>query len=149
MYTISKEFHFSSSHQLDHLPSDHPCSRVHGHNFTVIVEFETVQLNNDYFVIDYRKLSPIKNWIDDVLDHRHLNDLFHFPITSENLAKFLFLKFTQMMQHETNAKIKSVSLKETDKTLAKYDLGLEADIWKVGGYAFDTCRKDVDHEATD
>ncbi|MGO7207897.1 6-carboxytetrahydropterin synthase QueD, partial [Rhizobium ruizarguesonis] len=27
MYRITKEFHLSASHQLDHLPADHQCAR--------------------------------------------------------------------------------------------------------------------------
>ena len=35
MYTIAKQFTFSASHQLDHLPEDHQCARLHGHNYVV------------------------------------------------------------------------------------------------------------------
>jgi 6-pyruvoyltetrahydropterin/6-carboxytetrahydropterin synthase len=35
MYTISKEFNFSASHQLLGLIKDHPCGRIHGHNYTL------------------------------------------------------------------------------------------------------------------
>ena len=38
MYRISKEFHFSASHQLIGLPEDHQCARLHGHNYIVVVE---------------------------------------------------------------------------------------------------------------
>src|SRR5215468_9371730 len=34
-YTISKFFEFSAAHHLTGLPDDHPCSRVHGHNYVV------------------------------------------------------------------------------------------------------------------
>ena len=44
MYRISKEFHFSASHQLTDLPADHQCARLHGHNYIVVVE-----LNSDTF----------------------------------------------------------------------------------------------------
>lgn len=38
MFRIRKEFHFSASHQLTHLPPDHQCARLHGHNYIVVVE---------------------------------------------------------------------------------------------------------------
>ena len=38
MFTITKEFHFSASHVLDRLPSWHPCARMHGHNYVVVLE---------------------------------------------------------------------------------------------------------------
>ena len=30
MFTISKEFSFEASHQLDGMSKNHPCGRVHG-----------------------------------------------------------------------------------------------------------------------
>lgn len=38
MFRITKEFHFSASHQLTGLPEDHQCARLHGHNYIVEVE---------------------------------------------------------------------------------------------------------------
>lgn len=38
MFRITKEFHFSASHQLCRLPVDHQCARLHGHNYIVVVE---------------------------------------------------------------------------------------------------------------
>lgn len=38
MLTITKGFHFSASHVLDRLPSWHPCARMHGHNYVVVLE---------------------------------------------------------------------------------------------------------------
>ncbi|MGO8249243.1 6-carboxytetrahydropterin synthase, partial [Rhizobium johnstonii] len=43
MYRITKEFHLSSSHQLDHLPADHQCARLHCHNYVGIVEDNNLQ----------------------------------------------------------------------------------------------------------
>lgn len=33
MTDIAKGFHFSASHQLYRLPEEHPCARMHGHNY--------------------------------------------------------------------------------------------------------------------
>ncbi|RWP82168.1 MAG: 6-carboxytetrahydropterin synthase QueD, partial [Mesorhizobium sp.] len=38
MFHISKEFHFSASHQLTSLPPNHQCARLHGHNYVVVVQ---------------------------------------------------------------------------------------------------------------
>ena len=38
MYTIAKQFSFSASHVIDGVPEDHPCGRLHGHNYTVEVQ---------------------------------------------------------------------------------------------------------------
>lgn len=36
MFRITKEYHFSASHRLAHLPDDHQCARLHGHNYVVV-----------------------------------------------------------------------------------------------------------------
>lgn len=116
MFKIKKEFSFSASHQLQGLPDDHPCSRLHGHNYKVIVELKSENTDETGFVIDYRELDLIKEFIDRELDHRHLNKVFEFNPTSENLAEHLFRFF--------NLKFKQVSaviIKETDKTEARYE----------------------------
>ncbi len=115
MYTISKEFHFSASHILEDLPEDHPCSRLHGHNYVIVVELQDTQLDHVGFVIDYRSLEPIKRYIDTELDHRHLNNLFTFNPTAENMAKHFFFTFKEWFPNMV-----SVTVKETNKTAAKY-----------------------------
>lgn len=116
MYRITKEFHFSASHQLCALPDDHPCARLHGHNYIAEVELAAAELDENGFVIDYRELKPLKTWIDDALDHRHLNEVFgHDMITSEYLAKMVF-EFCQKRWPQTSA----VRISETPKTWAEY-----------------------------
>jgi 6-pyruvoyltetrahydropterin/6-carboxytetrahydropterin synthase len=76
MLTITKEFHFSASHVLDRLPSWHPCARMHGHNYVVVLELSARRenLTEVGFVRDYRELEAFKKWMDDTIDHRHLNE---------------------------------------------------------------------------
>lgn len=76
MLTITKEFHFSASHVLERLPSWHPCARMHGHNYIVVLELSARRedLSEVGFVRDYRELDAFKKWMDDTLDHRHLNE---------------------------------------------------------------------------
>jgi 6-pyruvoyltetrahydropterin/6-carboxytetrahydropterin synthase len=90
MYIISKQFHFSASHQLPTLPEGHPCKRLHGHNYVVEVVLQAEALDEHGFVIDYGDLKPFKQMIDDTLDHRHLNDVLPCTPSSENLARYLY-----------------------------------------------------------
>lgn len=116
MYRITKEFHFSASHQLCHLPDDHPCARLHGHNYIVEVELSAETLDDNGFVLDYRDLAPLKRYIDDELDHRHLNDVFgHNMVTSERLAQEIF-----DWCHARWAQVSAVRVSETPKTWAEY-----------------------------
>jgi 6-pyruvoyltetrahydropterin/6-carboxytetrahydropterin synthase len=40
MYTIAKRFAFSASHVIGGLSVDHPCGRLHGHNYEVEVSLQ-------------------------------------------------------------------------------------------------------------
>ncbi|MGF0539287.1 6-carboxytetrahydropterin synthase QueD [Agrobacterium sp. ES01] len=116
MYRITKEFHFSASHQLAHLPADHQCARLHGHNYIVVVELTSPELNEDGFVRDYHELTPLKSYIDDNFDHRHLNEVLgHARVTAEHLARH-FYDWCKLRFAETA----SVKVSETPKTWAEY-----------------------------
>lgn len=117
--TISKDFAFSASHQLEGLPEDHQCSRLHGHNyiFRVTITGEVVEPG---FVVDYAELSPIKDWIDGTLDHRHLNDVFDFNPTAENMAGNTADRVAQLLTKAgyKNVRDVQVAVSETPKTWA-------------------------------
>ena len=115
MYRISKEFHFSASHQLEHLPADHQCARLHGHNYIVVVELAAVGLNPDGFVRDYHDLAALKDHIDRDFDHRHLNDVLACPATAEHLAHYFY-----HWARERWPEVAAASVSETPKTWAEY-----------------------------
>jgi 6-pyruvoyltetrahydropterin/6-carboxytetrahydropterin synthase len=129
---ISKEFHFSAAHRLSGLHKDHPCSRLHGHNY--IVEVLLVgQLNSVGFVQDYGELDKIKYYIDTELDHRYLgygplvdplgegpqgetiDPVLDFNPTAELLARHIY-----QMCKEDYPLLSSVHVSETVKTDAIY-----------------------------
>lgn len=116
MYKISKQFAFSASHILEGLPQEHPCTRLHGHNYVVTVHLKSKKLNNTGFVKDYRELSIVKEYLDNKLDHRHLNDVFEFNPTAENMAKYLYDTFK-----ESIPELYAVEVSETPKTTAIYE----------------------------
>ncbi|QDL94914.1 6-pyruvoyl tetrahydropterin synthase family protein (plasmid) [Paroceanicella profunda] len=115
MFRISKEFHFSASHQLAHLAPDHQCARLHGHNYIVVVELVAAELSADGFVRDYHDLKPLKAYIDDRFDHRHLTDVLDGHSTAERLALH-FYEWCRARWPETAA----VKVSETPKTWAEY-----------------------------
>lgn len=117
MYTIRKQFEFSASHCLDQLPDEHPCSRTHGHNYVVVIELRMDVLNKYGFVLDYRSLSNVKSFIDQELDHRHLNDVMTGHPTAENIAKFIYDTFAD----ELHPFLRAVEVSETPKTNARYE----------------------------
>jgi 6-pyruvoyltetrahydropterin/6-carboxytetrahydropterin synthase len=115
MHTISKEFHFSASHQLNGLKTGHPCGRLHGHNYTVRI-FLRGELDKDGFVQDYNDLKPISEWIDNTLDHKHLNDVFDFQTSVENMSKYVYDYFKPQFPL-----LYAVEMSETPKTLCRYE----------------------------
>lgn len=115
MYTISKDFAFSAAHRLEGLPPEHPCSREHGHNFIVRVTLRSYTLNDVGFVVDYNELKALGRFIDETLDHRHLNEVLDFNPTAENLARYLY-----DWCRERWPDVAAVSVSETPKTWATY-----------------------------
>ena len=115
MFEIRKQFTFSAAHQLDHLPKDHPCSRIHGHNYIVEIVLQAETLNGDGFVIDYGDLAPLQRHIDQLFDHRCLNEWFPSYPTAENIAQYLFA-----WCHAAWPQTAAVRVSETPKTWAEY-----------------------------
>ncbi|MFC7704806.1 6-pyruvoyl tetrahydropterin synthase family protein [Plastorhodobacter daqingensis] len=116
MFRITKEFHFSASHQLCRLPDSHPCARLHGHNYIVVVELAAPGLDAHGFVRDYHDLGALKAYIDSRFDHRHLNDVLGSDmVTAERLAQH-FYDWCRARLPETTA----VRVSETPKTWAEY-----------------------------
>jgi len=116
MYKISKQFTFSASHVLDQLPESHPCARLHGHSYVVTVHLRSESLNEFGFVKDYRELDFVKEFIDDTLDHRHLNDILPYHPTAENIARYLFGVICEKLPE-----LCAVEVSETSKTSAIYE----------------------------
>lgn len=116
MHVISKEFHFSASHVLNGLCDGHPCGRLHGHNYVLKIYLKG-EPNEVGFVQDYNDLTPVKDYVDRVLDHRHINDVFPYVNpTVENLTKIIFDMFKADFP-----KMYAVSMQETPKTNCYYE----------------------------
>ncbi len=110
----SQEYTFDSAHKLDHLPEGHKCRNLHGHTYKTIFFFRNEEFDEN-FVLDLLDLKPIKEYIDTQLDHQYLNDVFDFPTTIENIAKFLYDKFKPEYKF-----LYKVSVAETPKSEGEY-----------------------------
>jgi 6-pyruvoyltetrahydropterin/6-carboxytetrahydropterin synthase len=116
VFKITKEFNFSASHQLLGLPPDHPCARLHGHNYVVELELSSTALNRYGFVRDYGELDAFKKYIDEEIDHRHLNEVFGTDfVTAEFLAQTFFAWCRSRWPEIT-----AVRVSETARTWAEY-----------------------------
>lgn len=115
MFVIGKEFYFSASHQLEGLPENHPCGRLHGHNYRVEISLAAEMLDQTGFVVDYGDLRPFQRFIDEHLDHRHLNDVLPFQTSAENIAHYLYQRAKELWPQ-----VVVVRVSETPKTWAEY-----------------------------
>lgn len=118
MYRISKQFTFEASHKL-HLPYPSKCSHLHGHSYTVTLWLEATNLDSNGMVKDYVTLDAFKAWIDEHLDHKHLNDVMKANPTAETIAKFIY-DWAVVMVETDDVKVYMIEVKETAKTCAQY-----------------------------
>lgn len=117
MYYIRKKFSFSAAHHLEGLPPDHPCSRPHGHNYEVEVVLRSSLVSlTEKWVRDYRDLDEFKQWIDNEIDHRDLNEVFEGIQTTAEVLAARFFYWCNDKWPETYA----VLVSETPKTWAEY-----------------------------
>lgn len=116
-FRITKKFEFSASHRLAGLAPEHPCARMHGHNYVIELELAADEgdLSSVGFVRDYGDLAPFKVWLDSNLDHRHLNDVMDENPTAENMAVWIYRKWSKEFSELT-----CVRISETPKTWAEY-----------------------------
>jgi 6-pyruvoyltetrahydropterin/6-carboxytetrahydropterin synthase len=99
----------SGSHRLN-LNYESKCSNLHGHNWIITIYLESETLDENGMVEDF---THIKRKIHDRLDHRNLNDVFHFNPTAENIAKWIC--------DELGEKCHKVEVQESEGNIASYE----------------------------
>lgn len=122
MYRVEKKFDIAVSHKLD-LPYESKCNNLHGHNLWITVSIRAQELTDYGMVIDF---THIKRAISKKLDHAHLNDLFDFNTTSENLAKWIRDEIQTLCNDENpSAVCYRVEVEESTTSKASYEVGQE------------------------
>lgn len=88
---IFKEFTFEAAHRLPNVPSDHKCSRLHGHSFRCEVHVSGPLHPTLGWVTDFAELKKAFEPLHRQLDHNYLNDIdgLQNP-TSEVLARWVW-----------------------------------------------------------
>lgn len=87
---VWRRFRFEAAHRLPNVPTGHPCGRMHGHGFEVILHADQNLQGRDLGV-DFDQLSELWMPLHGELHHACLNDLpgLDNP-TSERLAAWLW-----------------------------------------------------------
>ena len=88
---IFRIFYLQCARRLPALPDSHPCSRVHGHTFTVKVTLRGPVNPVQAWVMDFSVVDAAWQRIHAQLDHRYLNDIAGLENpTSERFAMWLW-----------------------------------------------------------
>jgi len=112
--------HFSSAHHLRGYKGK--CEALHGHNWKVVAEVESTQLDKLGMVMDFGDLKKKLDVILDELDHSLINDHDYFKEhnpSSEELARYLFKRLAASI--EEPAKVSSVKVWESPGSFAVYE----------------------------
>ncbi|MFB3882411.1 MAG: 6-carboxytetrahydropterin synthase QueD [Armatimonadota bacterium] len=123
MFELSVECQFSAAHCIRGHPGR--CSRLHGHNYRVVVSVSAEQLNDQGMVIDFADLKAICQRAIDPLDHTVLNELVPFEAmnpTAEELARHIhgLIAGELSMMGESRVKLTQVTVYESEKSYATY-----------------------------
>ncbi len=115
-FELKQHFQIESARFLPHLPASHPCSRMHGHSFKIILTMVGDLDPKIGWVIDYNEIADrMKPWLH-MIDHRVLNEIegLENP-TSELLAKWIFDRAQVVLPQ-----LKRVTVAETPLTECTY-----------------------------
>ena len=140
MFTCSKTYHDIPFAHRQHRHAGH-CAFIHGHNWSIEIEFACRELNECGFVVDFGGLGFLKEWIQTHLDHAcvfakddpkavHLlkqhPDLFK-PLmvesaSAEGIAQFLFHTFDPLVREQTQGRawVRTLILHEDIKNKVTY-----------------------------
>jgi 6-pyruvoyltetrahydropterin/6-carboxytetrahydropterin synthase len=117
-YELKQHFQIESARFLPNLPASHPCSRMHGHSFKIILTLVGYLDAKLGWVIDYNEIGAAMKPILSEIDHRTLNDVpgLQNP-TSELLAKWIY-------EHakKTLPMLKDIVIMETPMTECRYPI---------------------------
>jgi len=80
MFEISKNFQICYAHRVFSQnvnekysgSSDCPCQKIHGHGGVITVSLSAPSLDTRGFVIDYKELSFVRDFLDNNIDHRFI-----------------------------------------------------------------------------
>lgn len=91
MIEIFKDFTFEAAHRLPNVPSDHKCSRLHGHSYQVTVHVVGDVDERAGWVMDFADVKYAMKPVLAELDHYYLNEIEGLDNpTSEVLARWIW-----------------------------------------------------------
>ena len=115
-FELKSHFQIESARFLPKLPAGHPCSRMHGHSFKIILTLRGPLQPEVGWVQDYHEINEVMKPLLAEVDHRVLNEVkgLENP-TSELLAVWIFDRAKAKLPL-----LKSVTIMETPTTECTY-----------------------------
>ena len=83
MFELTRKYEFHAARKLTSLPESHPCSKMHGHTFSVIVKISNHTYLNDIDTLSNPTTEHIVVWIWDKL-LPDLNGLTEVTVSESN-----------------------------------------------------------------
>jgi 6-pyruvoyltetrahydropterin/6-carboxytetrahydropterin synthase len=119
-FELRQQFQIESARFLPNLPGNHPCSRMHGHSFKIILRLIGDQDPKVGWVRDYHEIDQTVKAVIKGVDHRVLNEVpgLENP-TSENLCYWLYEKLRKPLPE-----LVQVIVQETPLTECRYPTGV-------------------------
>ena len=115
-YRLKQHFQIESARFLPSLPADHPCAKMHGHSFKIVLSLVGDLDTKIGWVLDYHVITKIMSPILSQLDHKVLNEVSGLENpTSELLAKWIFDKVKTQIPI-----LENVTIMETSTTECTY-----------------------------
>lgn len=122
--------------------ADSHCRFVHGYSREFYFEFESNELSEEFWVMDFGGLKPVKKWLEHMFDHTFLiaqNDPYLDKFKEmdadgiiqlrvlpnpgmEGTAKYVYDEVSVMIKEQTNGRvwISKVEVRENEKNSAYF-----------------------------
>lgn len=142
-FTVQKKINWEMGHRLSLHKGK--CHNIHGHSYIAEIVVEAQGLDGQGMVVDFYNYKPLKEWIDETLDHSFMiNDadpmknqvielceeyemklmIVNFEPTAENIAKMIAIQAVKYLNREANTEhpyiVRQVTVWETASSSATY-----------------------------
>ena len=115
-FELKQQFQIDSARQLRGLPEGHPCARMHGHTFKIILTLVGELDSQIGWVRDYHQISELMKPLLSQLDHNTLNNIEDLENpTSEHLCHWIYTRSKVFLPE-----LKRVTVSETPTTECSY-----------------------------
>ena len=109
---VYKKFTIESARSLPNLPNSHPCKKVHGHSFKIIISVSGNINKETGFVIDFNDINNAFKPLKKKIDHVYLNDIEGLDNpSSENICKWIWKRLKDQLPG-----LSMIEIKETTST---------------------------------